>query len=422
MQLEADVEAAPDIDFDDYATPLRDRSLGELRAANLVLRTIQSSWLMKAGRGLARLGLALRIPGTAAALERTVFRQFCGGTSLEQALATAERLHAHGIRTILDYAAEGEDSEAGFDDNRDQLLRQIEAVAAHPAVAFCATKMTGMVSFDLLERASSDQQLDHDDRADQQLEHDDGSDQPLDDDDRAALARGRERIEQVARRAREVGQMLYIDAEHSWVQPAIDDIALSLMRTHNRERPVVHTTVQLYLRRGLAQLESLIADARAHDYQLGVKLVRGAYMELENERAVEHRVDSPIQPSKQATDAAFDRAITLCLENLDRVWVCAATHNLDSTRHLLAEMARLGIDRADPRVTASQLMGMFDRVTFPLARHGYNALKYVPYGAVREAFPYLLRRADENRSIAGQMAGELDAIRAELQRRGKATL
>jgi proline dehydrogenase len=402
MELEAHDRGAPDIDFDDYATPLRDRSLGELRAANLVFRTIQSSWLMKAGRGLARLGLALHIPGTAAALERTVFRQFCGGTSLEEALATAERLHTHGIRTILDYAAEGEDSEAGFDDTRDQLLRQIEAVAAHPAVAFCATKLTGLASFDLLERASSDQ--------------------PLDPGDRAALARGHERIEQVARRAREVGQMLYIDAEHSWVQPAIDEVAQALMRAHNRERPVVHTTVQLYLRRGLDQLESLIADARANGYQLGVKLVRGAYMELENERAVEHRVDSPIQPSKQATDAAFDRAITLCLENLDRLWVCVATHNLDSTRHLMTEMARLGIDRADPRVTASQLLGMFDRVTFPLARRGYNALKYVPYGAVREAFPYLLRRADENRSIAGQMAGELDAIRAELGRRGKAAL
>lgn len=330
-----------------------------------------------------------------------MFRQFCGGTSLDEALQSAERLHAHGIRTILDYAAEGEDSEAGFDEVRDQLLRQIEAVAAHPAVAFCAAKMTGMASFDLLARASSGD---------------------LGERDRTALARAEARLEEVARRAREVGQMLYVDAEHSWIQGAIDDAVLRLMRAHNQERPVVHTTVQLYLESGLDQLHALIADARDGGYQLGVKLVRGAYLELENERAAERDQPSPVQPSKQATDAAFDQAITLCLENLAHVWVCVATHNVESTRHLLAEMARLNIARDQPRVTASQLLGMFDRITYPLAKHGYNALKYVPYGGVREAFPYLLRRADENRSIAGQTAGELEAIRAELQRRGRARL
>lgn len=396
----SDEVRASAIDFDDDEAALREKTDEELRAANLVLRTIQSPWMMRAGTALARLGLALRVPGAAGAIERTVFRQFCGGTSLEAALAAARRLYRRGgVRTILDYAVESERSAAGFDAACAELERALVAGAQGRDVAFCATKLTGMAHEPLLARESEGAALSEAQRAE--------------------LERSDRRLSSLVETAREVGASLFVDAEYSWVQPAIDRRIESLMREHNRGRAVVHTTVQLYLRDRLEYLRELVADARRGGYTLGVKLVRGAYLEIENERARARGVPSPVQPSKRATDEAFDAAITLCLEHLDVVEVCAATHNVDSIRHLMREMERLGVARGDPRVTASQLLGMLDRVTFPLAESGYNALKYVPYGAVRSAFPYLLRRADENRSIADQTAGELEAVRRELRRRGR---
>ncbi len=390
---------AASLDFEDYGAALRDKTDDELRAANIVLRTIQSQWMMKAGTSLARLGLALRVPGAATAVERTVFRQFCGGTSLEAARAAARRLYQHGVRTILDYAVESERSEAGFEAAREEIARALASASGGPEVAFCATKLTALARDPALVRASEGAELAAEDRAE--------------------LERAEARLDSLAAAARASGAGLFVDAEQSWVQPAVDRLAERAMREHNRERAVVHTTVQLYLQDRLGYLRELIEDARRAGYTVGVKLVRGAYYEAEDERARQRGYASPLQPSKEATDEAFDAAVTLALDNIDVVEVCAATHNIESVRHLMREMERCGIARGDPRVTASQLLGMLDRVTFPLAQNGYNALKYVPYGAVRSAFPYLLRRADENKSIAGQMAGELEAVRRELRRRGR---
>ena len=370
----AEAYAAPTIDFDDYVGALKHKTEAELRAAHFVFRTIRSPWLMKAGRLAARAGLALRIPGTVGAIERTVFRQFCGGTSLEEAIVCADRLYQRRIATILDYAVEGEDSEEDFDRVTEEISRVVEVTAEKPEVAFAAVKMTGLARFDLLEKESSDQ--------------------PLSADESAELERGIDRLNRIASQARRSGAAVFVDAEHSWIQDAIDEIVENLMREHNKERAVVHTTAQLYLSDRFEFLENAIERARSDGYILGVKVVRGAYMETENERADERGYPTPVQPSKGATDNAYDKALTLCLENIDACCVCAATHNIPSTRHMVREMARLGIAPDDPRVTASQLLGMFDRVTVPLAERGYNALKYVPYGRVRDAFPYLLRRAD----------------------------
>ena len=387
----------PAIDFDDYAEPLRHRTTAELRSARFVLRTIQSPRLMSAGTWMARAGLALHLPGTEMAIKRTVFRQFCGGINLAEAIATATRLHERGIGSILDYAVEGEERESNFEAVAGRLEEAVEAASRHQGIGFNAIKLTGLARFALLEKVSANRELNSDQNSE--------------------LQRTKARIERIAAVAHASNVAIFIDAEHSWVQGAIDGIAEGLMRAHNRERPAVHTTVQLYLRDRLDYLRRAIEEARSGGYYLGVKLVRGAYMDQERERATARGYASPVQPSKQATDAAFDQAITLCLENIDHVAVCVATHNAESSRHLVHEMARLGIERNDPRVTASQLLGMFDRITYPLAKNGYNILKYVPYGGIREAFPYLLRRADENKSVAVQLASELDAVREELRRR-----
>jgi proline dehydrogenase len=388
----------PHINFDDLSGVLGYRTDEELRAANFVLWTIRSSFMMKTGRAFARLGLALRIPGTVPALRSTVFRVFCGGTDLHEAMETTARLHQRGVGSILDYAVEGGKGERDFDGACHEIARVIDATAVRPEIEFVAVKVTGLCRFSLLEKATAGMSLDG-----HECEE---------------LQRAEDRLDELIVRAGQAGISVFVDAEHSWVQGAINDMVERCMRRRNRERAVVSTTVQLYLRGGIPFLRRSIGLAREHGYQLGVKLVRGAYMELERERAAERGLESPVQPDKAATDRAFDQATTICLENIDWVTTCIATHNVASTRHLVAEMARLGIAKDDIRVTASQLLGMFDRVTFPLAEAGYNALKYVPYGGVREAFPYLLRRADENKSVAEQLASELEAVRDEMRRRG----
>jgi proline dehydrogenase len=354
--------------------------------------------MLKSSRFLARLGLFLRVPGTVSALRATVFRQFCGGTSLDEAIESAREMYELGVRTILDYAVEAVEDETGFDAVAAELERVVDATAEWPAIELVAVKVSGLVRPALLEKVSRDEELD--------------------DAERVEFASARKRLHSLAEHANNAGVALFMDAEHSWIQPAINDLVEELMEQFNAERAVILTTVQLYLRGGYAFLERSIEKARAGNYKLGVKLVRGAYLEQENERAKEERRDSPIQPSKAATDTDYDRATTLCLENIDIVTVCAATHNAASTYHLLDEMKRLEISEKDPRVSSSQLMGMFDRITYPLAECGYNVFKYVPYGGVRDALPYLLRRADENKSVADQLGSELQAVRGEMKRRG----
>lgn len=390
------------IDFENYAGALAHRSVADLQAANFVLWTLRKSWFLKVGRVAAAAGLRLRVPGTVGALRQTVFRVFCGGVNLQEAMKTTEQLDQVGVGSILDYAAEGDGDEESLDRVCSEIGRVIDVTAARPDIDFVAVKVSGLARFGLLEKYSASGDFTLSEQREWQ--------------------RAQERFATLVTRAAAAGISIFVDAEHSWIQKSINDLTQRAMRQHNGERAVVLTTVQLYLRGGLDFLQRSLDDALTHQYQLGVKLVRGAYMELENERAEEQGKISPIQPNKNSTDLAFDEAITLCLENIENVTTCVATHNVKSTKHLIREMGRLGIVPNDPRVMASQLLGMFDRVTFPLAKGGYNALKYVPYGPVREAFPYLLRRADENKSVADQLGDELDAIRGELRRRGARAL
>ena len=391
------VGPAGDIDFFDVGRALAHKSDAELRAAFIVFSAVVHPWLYVVSTTLARVGLALRLPPAVWALRRTVFVQFCGGSTIEEALRTAACLREHKIGTILDYAVESEKTAAGFA----ATSRELGVALAHAAeggISFCALKVTGMAPSAQLIKATAGVSLQRDEQT--------------------QLDAAWDRVAAVAASAAACGVAIFADAEESWVQGCIDAWAERLMERHNRGRPIVHTTVQLYLRRGLAYLHTLIARARERGYVLGVKLVRGAYLDQENERARRLGCDSPIHPSKMATDAAFDAAITVCLENLDAVAVCVATHNVGSIGHLLAQMRRLGIARDHPRVTVSQLLGMFDRITYPLAEHGYRTLKYVPYGQLRAMLPYLLRRAQENKMVAQQAHGELAAVRAEMRRRG----
>jgi proline dehydrogenase len=389
---------APMIDFDDYQNVFNHKSDQALRTTNFVLWTVCHPRLMKVSRFLAKAGLFLHVPGTVSALQKTVFRQFCGGISLEEAVTRSEKIHEYGVKTILDYAVEAVEDQQGFERVTEEYLRVIAKTASEDAVEMIALKVSAFVRFELLEKVSGGVALEGLEEEEFEL--------------------AKQRLDLLAHAASDARVSLFVDAEHSWVQGAIDELVDDLMTRYNHERAVVLGTLQLYLANRIPVLIAAIAKARANNYRLGIKLVRGAYLEREAERAAEFQYASPIQACKADTDRDYDRATTLCLENIDILTACIATHNVESTRHMVREMARLGISPDDRRVCSSQLLGMFDRITVPLARHGYNVLKYVPYGGVRDALPYLMRRADENRCVAEQLRGELEAVRSEMRRRG----
>jgi proline dehydrogenase len=158
-------------------------------------------------------------------------------------------------------------------------------------------------------------------------------------------------------------------------------------------------------------------DAVSRPYFLGAKLVRGAYMEKERTRAEKNNYPSPIHPDKSATDNAFNEALKFCVDHIDRISVMCGSHNEMSNALLTKWMDEEGLSPADSRIWFAQLYGMSDNISFNLAKLGYNVAKYVPYGPVRAVMPYLLRRAQENTSVAGQSSRELTLIRKELKRR-----
>jgi proline dehydrogenase len=273
----------------------------------------------------------------------------------------------------------------------------IERSAGRAATPFAVFKATGLGRFELLEKVSAQA--------------------TLSDAEKAELARLTARFDGLCRAARARGLPILVDAEESWIQPAIDELAWKMMRELNREGACVYNTLQMYRHDRLAYLREATRAAKAEGFVFGAKLVRGAYMEKERARAAALGRPSPIQPDKAATDRDFDAALTFCLERLGAVALFAGTHNERSCRLLGQLVADRGLKRHDARVVFSQLLGMSDHLTFNLAHHGFNVAKYVPYGPVKAVLPYLFRRVEENSSIKGQVGRELQLIESELRRR-----
>ena len=211
-----------------------------------------------------------------------------------------------------------------------------------------------------------------------------------------------------------------IDAEDSWYQPFVDQVVTAMMVKYNKEKAIVYNTLQMYRTDRLGYLEQALKEAEAGNYLLGMKFVRGAYMEKERKRAAEKGYPSPIQPDKAHTDRNYDAGIAFSVAHLDRISVFNGSHNENSNRLLTELMEKQGLARNDDRIWFSQLYGMSDHISFNLADEGYNVTKYIPYGPVRNILPYLLRRAEENTSIAGQTGRELGLLEKERIRRKKA--
>ena len=384
------------LDFQDTATAFADKSDSELREKYRLFKMLNSPFLNAIGTRAAKFALALGLP-VEGMIKKTIFEQFCGGETIEECTPSIDRLGRAGIGTILDYAIEGRSTEQDFDNTKNEIIRTIERAKDDPAIPFSVFKVTGIAPLGTLEKISCKKKLDAKGQAKCERIH--------------------TRVKEICEFAHSIGQPIFIDAEESWIQDAIDDLATDMMEQFNRTRPIVYNTVQMYRTDRLQFLKDARRQAHSDGYILGIKIVRGAYMEKERERADERGYESPIHPDKKATDRDYNAALEYCVDHLDDVSLVAGTHNERSTQLLAQMMHQRGLAHDHPRIFFSQLYGMGDNLSYVLAKNGYNVSKYVPYGPVGDAIPYLIRRAQENTSAAGQVSRELELITAELERR-----
>ncbi len=384
------------VDLHDTRIAFERKSDRQLARAAWLFAMMNSPFIVRVGTGLALLGLRMRLP-IQGIIRKTLLQQFCGGTSLEDSLGAVRELEAHGVETVLDYGAETRETEGEFDNTLEELLKAVGFAGANRSVTIVSTKITGLARFEVLEKISAGQALTSDEQG--------------------SWERTLARLDRLCSAAGEQGVALFIDGEESWIQEAIDRAAGLMMERHNRDRIVVFNTFQMYRHDRMDYLKQSYEQARSGGFLLGAKLVRGAYMEKERERAHRMGYPSPIHASREATDRDYDAAVAFCANHHEQVSCCVASHNIRSTGLMLELMDSLGLPADHPHLSSCQLYGMGDNLTFNLARAGYRASKYMPYGPVRDVVPYLVRRARENSSVEGEASRELQLIRAELKRR-----
>jgi|AOAMet1_18_M0_10_1038524.scaffolds.fasta_scaffold00724_1 proline dehydrogenase len=394
-------------DFENTEQAFAHLNSGQLNKALVLFSTVGNPTLVKFGKVMMNVALALRIP-VGWAIRPTVYSHFCGGETIAGCESTISTLADNQVSTILDYSAEGKDSEFEWDRTQAEIMRAIQATEGDDRHAFSVFKVSGLASTALLEKIGLRLKP---------LENLESVGLTLNHDEQSAWERVQERFYSLCAKSAAIGKPVFIDAEESWIQPTIDALAESAMRKWNVEEAIVYNTVQLYRTDRLGYLKSLTKSAGEKGFKIGVKLVRGAYMEKERERAITHGYTSPIQPNKTATDNDFNAALEWCISNLDHVSLCAGSHNEESNAILCQRMDEIGIDRGDDRIWFAQLLGMSDPISFNLARSNYRVAKYVPYGPIKETIPYLIRRAEENTSVSGQTSRELELIRRENARR-----
>lgn len=386
------------VSFDDTAVAFAGKDDQELQKSAWLFRIMSNAAIVDIGSHITKLALQIGLP-VQSILKATIYEHFCGGEDLTETIPTVEALAIHKVSTILDYGVEAKASDEEFDKNLEEQLRAIEFADSNSSVPYVSCKITGYAPFSLLEKINS--------KAD------------LDSEETDMLHRLKTRLDKICEAASNSDVALYVDAEESWIQDAIDDLVEELMETWNQKKPSVFNTIQFYRHDRLDFLRKAHKKAKEGKYFLGLKLVRGAYMEKENERAETLRYTSPIHKTKEAVDQDFDEGLMYCLAHIKEIAFCAATHNENSCRLLVETAQANNVELQHPHIHFAQLYGMSDHISFNLAKAGFNASKYVPYGPVRDVVPYLIRRAQENRSVAGQVSRELRLINSEIDRRAQ---
>lgn len=386
------------LDFQNTEIAFAHKSDKELKEASRLFRLMNSPNLVGIGSSLGLTALKLNIPFTEKVIKRTIFQQFVGGVNLKKCQKTIDHLNSNNTQTILDYGAEAKSDESELDFVRDETIRAIQLAASNKSVPAVSTKITGLVRNEILEKLNVDS--------------------ALEDSEQVELEKLVQRLNAICEEAYNLDVSILIDAEESWTQIAMDLLVDEMMALYNKKKVTVWNTFQLYRKDKLEFLQESHEKAQANGYMLGAKLVRGAYMDKEANRAEENGYPNPIHDTKEDTDKDFNSALKFCMDNYLTISSCCASHNAKSNLYQAKLIEDMKADKRHPHLNFCQLYGMSDNITFNLAKAGFNVAKYLPYGPVKEVVPYLIRRAKENSSVTGDMSRELAFVMEEINRRG----
>jgi proline dehydrogenase len=384
------------LSFENTEIAFKNKSDREIKNSIFLFRIMGNAVLTKILTSTTQFLLNIHFP-IKFAIKSTIYKQFCGGETIDEAKKVIHEMGKWNVHSILDYSVEGEDNELQFDLTKKELLHVVELAATENFIPVACLKITGIGRFSILEKVSSKKELN---------EH-----------EKNEFLRLKSRLFEICKSCYDKQVPIYIDAEESWIQPAIDDLVEEMMMQYNHQKAIIFNTIQFYRHDRLAYLNKMIHQAKQNQYMLGIKIVRGAYMEKENERAKKMNYPSPIQPNKEKTDEDYNIALEIITDNINFVEVCCGTHNEKSCLYMCELMQKKNIPNNHPHIYFSQLYGMSDHISFNLAKSGYQVSKYLPYGPIESTMPYLIRRAEENTSIAGQMGKELKLILGEQKRR-----
>ena len=382
--------------FDNTENAFVLKSDSELERAYFLFKLINNEPLVKIGTAVTNFALKAHLP-VEKLIRASVFDHFCGGVSENDCISVVEKMYEKGVASVLDYSVEGKEEESSFDSAFEKIINILDFVKKYDAIPFAVFKPTGFGRIDLFEKVSKKVTLDEDEKQE--------------------WARIYKRFDAVCKKAKDLNISLLIDAEESWMQKAADDLVEEMMEKYNKDNIIIYNTLQMYRWDRMDYLKELHEKSVAKKYFLGFKIVRGAYMEKENDRAQEEQFPTPICKDKTTTDENFDTCLTYILNNLEKISVFIGSHNENSNYLAIETMKKLNISNNDSRIWFGQLYGMSDHISYNLAKNGYNVAKYLPFGPVRDVMPYLIRRAEENTSVAGQTSRELNLLKTERNRR-----
>lgn len=403
----------PIISFDNTECAFAAKTNKELKKANFLFGIMGKPWLVNLALRLTPIAIKWHLPFTKFLIRSTIFKQFVGGETLEQTAIVADKLEKYNVQVILDYGVEGKEGEENFEHARDEFKKVINYAATKANIPFMSIKVTGFARFALMQKMDGDMAKQSGTLMKRYLK----AVENLSAEEKEEWHRVRLRMQVLCEEAYKLNVGVLIDAEETWIQDPVDALTILMMDIFNKDKVVIYNTIQLYRHDRLQFLKDSFDAAKERNFILGAKLVRGAYMEKERIRAAEMNYTSPIQLDKQATDNDYNKAVEFCIQNIGQIAVIVASHNEYSNLYTTQLLDKNGLPHNHPHVHFSQLYGMSDNITFNLAKSGCSVSKYLPFGPIKDVVPYLMRRAQENSSVAGQTGRELVLIKKELQRR-----
>ncbi len=384
------------VDFNDTKTAFELKSNKELRRAFYLFKLISYPFLVTLGKALVFLSIKLRLP-VDFIIKNTVFDHFCAGINDVDSVRVVDSLASRNVSSYLHYSVEAAQSNADYDQCLESTLKTIDISKNNLNLPFVVFKPTGYGSTDLLEKKSKSI--------------------PFSLIEKKEWNRMVNRFRMTFEKAKSINIKVFVDAEESWIQPAIDEIVEEFMIEYNKKDVLIFNTVQMYRKGRLEYLKNLKNKATKSNFKIGIKLVRGAYMEKERLRARRMNYQSPICNSKEDTDNQYNKGVEFMFDNIDLFSIFLGSHNEQSVLNAILLADKMAISKNNQNLYFGQLFGMSDNLTFTLAKNGYNSVKYLPYGPVKDVVPFLIRRAEENTSVSGQTNRELELIKSEVKRR-----